>query len=426
MALRRLAWCVTLAGALGGSPVEDALQTVADELAKAYDISAALAVYGSYKGKALDAQASAGFVDGGLGMGPHSEPAASSDPYVDGSITKMFTAAAIFQLVENGTVGLDDPIATHVDPMLAPGSLAATVLKNDATRAATVTIRQCLHMTSGIGDYDAGNYAKEQFASPDRDFSPFDILKGGFVNASLLYPPGKYQDYSSTNYILLGLVAARYAVPGAATDPEAAWKAYDQLAVAPAAVRALMPRSRFADAGPCANFTRVHGYMQQYGGEPTVDAWDVSCVGGWTAGNYVGPVRDLAVFTKALYGGGGVVDATSLEVMTDWGDSRFAWYGAGTFKLDWSVGYATPAVGHVGDTYGYQSSTTYFPDYGFALTFASNAETTAQAQSGDAACRGFHALRAALGAGPKVACTFTVPKGRRFMGSCKCANATAV
>lgn len=412
---------------VGTNPVRDALQKVADDLSKLYDISAALAVYGSYEGEPLDAQAAAGFVDGGLGVGPHTEAARTDDPYVYGSITKMFTAAAILQLVENGTVKLDDPLYVHVDPMLAPGSLAATVLPNDTARAETVTIRQCLHMTSGVGDYDAGKYASEQFADPGRDFSPLDILRGGFVNATLLYTPGAYQDYSSTNYILLGLVAARYSVENATSDPAKAWARYDQLSVAPPSVRAAMAASTFADAGPCSKFTRVHGYMQKYSGEATVDAWDVSCVGGWTAGNYVGPVRDLAVFTKALYETGGpVVDAASLAVMTDWGDSKYAWYGAGTFKLDWSVGYDTPAVGHVGDTYGYQSSTTYFPDYGFALAFASNAETTAQAQSGDAACRGFHALKAALGVSAPVDCTFTVPRGRRFMGTCKCVNATAV
>ena len=31
----------------------------------------------------------------------------------------------------------------------------------------------------------------------------------------------------------------------------------------------------------------------------------------------------------------------------------------GTFNLDWSVG--ADAYGHVGDTYGYQSQTTYIP-----------------------------------------------------------------
>ena len=89
------------------------------------------------------------------------------------------------------------------------------------------------------------------------------------------------------------------------------------------------------------------------------------------------------------------------------------------------VGYDERAWGHVGDTYGYQSQTTFFPDYGFALAFASNAETTSQAQSGDASCLAFHKLKTVLGLAPATNCTFTVPPGRRFMGTCKCHNATA-
>eukprot|EP00041_Stephanoeca_diplocostata_P029914 m.892331 g.892331 ORF g.892331 m.892331 type:complete len:94 (+) comp23656_c1_seq1:1702-1983(+) len=47
----------------------------------------------------------------------------------------------------------------------------------------------------------------------------------------------------------------------------------------------------------------------------------------------------------------------------------FKFYGMGTFNLDWSVGDGSiAAYGHVGDTYGYQSQTTYFPSHDFVLT----------------------------------------------------------
>ena len=99
-----------------------------------------------------------------------------------------------------------------------------------------------------------------------------------------------------------------------------------------------MTTSKFADAGPCSRFTPVHGYMQQYDKQPTIDAWNVSCLGGWTAGNYVADVRDIAIFTKALYNLEGVVSNASRSVMTDWGSSKYGWYGAGTFNLAFSVG----------------------------------------------------------------------------------------
>jgi hypothetical protein len=40
------------------------------------------------------------------------------DRYVYGSITKMFTGPAVLQLVDEGLISLDDPIAMHVDPIL--------------------------------------------------------------------------------------------------------------------------------------------------------------------------------------------------------------------------------------------------------------------------------------------------------------------
>lgn len=42
-------------------------------------------------------------------------------------------------------------------------------------------------------------------------------------------------------------------------------------------------------------------------------------------------------------------------------------YGMGTFNLAWSIG-SSDAYGHVGDTYGYQSQTTYVPADDFVIT----------------------------------------------------------
>ncbi len=46
----------------------------------------------------------------------------------------------------------------------------------------------------------------------------------------------------------------------------------------------------------------------------------------------------------------------------------FKFYGMGTFNLDWSIGGGKDAYGHVGDTYGYQSQTTYVPEDDFVIT----------------------------------------------------------
>merc|ERR1712232_904133 len=113
--------------------------------------------------------------------------------------------------------------------------------------------------------------------------------------------------------------------------------------------------------------------------------------------------------------------------MTDFsvnGETDFKFYGMGTFSLDWSVGkvpWDAEAYGHVGDTYGYQSQTTYFPLYDFALSVATNVETSSQAQPADATCQAYHEVKAVLTADPRGPpnCTFFVPS--RFIGTCTCA-----
>ena len=59
------------------------------------------------------------------------------------SVTKLFTASAILQLAEDGKIALDDPVNKYL-PEFQP------VTKSGAP--ATVTIRQLLSHTSGMGD----------------------------------------------------------------------------------------------------------------------------------------------------------------------------------------------------------------------------------------------------------------------------------
>jgi len=285
-----------------------------------------------------------------------------------------------------------------------------------------VKIHHLLHMTSGIADYDGEAYAHDQFHNRNKDFGPVEII-GQYVNGSLDFEPGSDQRYCSTNYILLGLALARHAVqtPGAWS-----WKALAQKAVIPHRDRD--GRNEFVTKGTCEDHTPVHGFMESYSTAslPPQDVWNVSCVGGWTAGNYLGSVSDVAKFTRELYGGE-ILSSASLKHMTNFSspsDERrgvsggFKFYGMGTFSLDWSIGGDNIAYGHVGDTYGYQSQTTYFPKQAFALSVATNIETTSQAQPADFTCQAFHAVLAALDGSAVPTCTFTVP--RRFIGTCNC------
>ena len=216
----------------------------------------------------------------------------------------------MLQLVEKGLVKLTDAAATHVDPALRQLN-GTTLHAHFGDWIDGVTIENLLHMTSGVADYDGQAYATAQFGSRGRDFDPGTILLK-YVHSKPEFAPGTRQQYCSTNYILLGLVllthshsagtthyeALRAAAPGGTVDGWD-WRSYAQAGVLPSSID--WSHSRFVDRGTCESVTPVHGFMQGYDGAslPPQDVWNVSCVGGWTAGNYVGSVADVARYSDS-------------------------------------------------------------------------------------------------------------------------------
>ena len=113
------------------------------------------------------------------------------------SITKTFTAALLLRAVEDGRIRIDDPIGTlDVAPWF--------------TIAKTVTVGQLLSHRSGLVTYtDTGMY-KADWRSID-GWAP--ALRAA-QEEGLAFAPGTKQVYSSTNFIVAGLLAAQiYQLP---------------------------------------------------------------------------------------------------------------------------------------------------------------------------------------------------------------------
>ena len=107
-----------------------------------------------------------------------------------GSMNKMVTAVAILQLVAEGIVALDDPLARY--------------LPNFPSRAAAEKIRieHLLTHTSGLGSYFTEEFergARARFRSVD-DF--MELAEGD----SLRFEPGTDWRYSNTGFLVLGKV----------------------------------------------------------------------------------------------------------------------------------------------------------------------------------------------------------------------------
>lgn len=131
--------------------------------------------------------------------GPESPRMTPETPFEIASVTKMFTAVAVLQLVEDGRLRLDSPVAE--------------ILPASASVPQGVTIRELLSHTGGLPDYwtdrQPGSGNKNEFlraflSEPGRTWQPDEILD----HASRLRTNvrrGSFH-YSDTNYVLLGLV----------------------------------------------------------------------------------------------------------------------------------------------------------------------------------------------------------------------------
>jgi len=115
------------------------------------------------------------------------------------SISKLFTAAAILQLIEKGKLGLDTSIVECL-------GLQDTMIPREAT------VWHMLTMTSGIADWfeESGDW-EENWAALCHEH-PIYLFRSNedylplFINKTPLFPVGEKHQYNGAGYILLGLV----------------------------------------------------------------------------------------------------------------------------------------------------------------------------------------------------------------------------
>jgi len=107
--------------------------------------------------------------------------------YSIGSKAETFIAVVVLQLVGEGKLTLDDPVALHL-PAFFEGSQDSSA----------VTIRQLLQHTSGIPELTSSDEATAGTPSPE------DLIET--INAPAAFPAGTSWMYSSANYLLVSLL----------------------------------------------------------------------------------------------------------------------------------------------------------------------------------------------------------------------------
>ena len=121
----------------------------------------------------------------GLANVEHNVPVTRDTIFQSGSVGKQFTAAAAMVLVEDGKIGLADPVTKF--------------LTDAPAHWKPITVRHLLTHTSGLPDYTAG------MVDYRRDYSEDDLLKFAY-GLKLEFEPGARWNYTNTGYIVLGIL----------------------------------------------------------------------------------------------------------------------------------------------------------------------------------------------------------------------------
>ncbi|MGI5284629.1 serine hydrolase domain-containing protein [Nonomuraea polychroma] len=206
-----------------------------------------------------------------------------------GSIIKPFTATLVLQLVAEGKIGLDAPVAGYL-PKLGLDR--------------QITVRMLLQHTSGLfnytGDDPDGTWVpgipatgKEWLDNRFRNYRPEELV-GLALSKSARFEPGTDQNYANTNYTLALLLIEK--VTGRSYAEE-----LQRRILRPLRLRGTMAAgTRTQLPGPHA-----HGYYryQEAGEWKVVDIsrQNLSLLAG--AGDLISTTQDLATFFSALNGG---------------------------------------------------------------------------------------------------------------------------
>ncbi len=272
------------------------------------------------------------------------------------SITKMLVATVVLQLVEEGRLALDAPIATWL-PAAVPS-------------APTITTRHLLNHTSGLYDYLDRPFLRAVQRDPQRIWTPQALLAYAVQHRSLFTPgaPGRWV-YSNTNYVLLGMLVEQ--VTGRTLAHEIRWRILDPIG---------LTQTSFAPDEAMPG-TLVHGYAG------TKDLTHLNMSYAWATGNIVSTVDDLGRFVHALFGGQ-LLQRPTLDSMYSWVDTRGALglpyleYGLGVMRYRLPLGRdpqgqrrpeaAASVLGHIGNLGGYRSAVWYLPASGITIAVSMN------------------------------------------------------
>ncbi|MFB7907695.1 serine hydrolase domain-containing protein [Kitasatospora sp. NPDC056076] len=311
------------ASAASAAAKPDTVQQGLDALVRQDKLPAALATVKDRKGRTQAYTAGVGDLATGAKVPRDSQVRI-------GSNTKTFTAVVVLQLVGEGKIRLDEPIETYL-----PG-----LVRGDGIDGHRITVRQLLQHTSGLPDYEGDI---DEATLQQRYFEPRELLDMAFRHKAGSAPGEKFE-YSSTNYVLAGLLVQK--VTGRPLAEEIDRRIVQRIGLRHTSFPGTGDRS-IREAHP-------QGYRQEKPGGPLIDTTELDPSAGWAAGQMISTNADLDQFFTALLGGRLLPAAQLAEMRTTVpiADSG-AGYGLGLISRPLSCGGVY--WGHGGDIPGFET-----------------------------------------------------------------------
>jgi CubicO group peptidase (beta-lactamase class C family) len=257
-------------------------------------------------------------------------PATIETKYRIGSISKMFTATMIFQLIDEGKLSFETHLARYF-PQLP--------------NASKINIREMLDHRTGLHNFTSDSLYAAYMGSPKSEAEMIAI----FSRQKSDFEPDSKAEYSNTNFVLLGYIIEK--LTGKTYGEELKKRVTSKIG---------LTQTYY---GTKANSTQNEAYSYIYQGQWTqMPETDMSIPGG--AGAIVSTPSDLVKFINALFEGK-LISIANLELMKTMRDN----YGMAMFAMPF---YDIKGYGHSGGIDGFLSLLFYLPKEKIAISYTSN------------------------------------------------------
>jgi len=250
--------------------------------------------------------------------------------YRIGSVTKMFTATLIFQLIEEGKIDLTATLDNYYP---------------EIPNAKLITIAYLLNHRSGIHSYSDDSTYLKWMTRPKTHDEMIRIISAGKPE----FRPGSQAAYNNSNFVLLGYIVEKICN-----------KTFNEVLREKICTKIGLTDTYYSGK---TNTSQHESYSYTYEG-----SWiqkpetDMSIPHG--AGALVSTPSDLVRFIDALFAGQ-LINENSLNQMKTITDG----FGMGMFQYPF---LNKTAYGHTGSVDGFGSTMGYFPEDKLAFAYISN------------------------------------------------------